>query len=88
MHEKTTPLVLPETTRGSLGDVPLRWSRSEPGRVAFSVRSGGGWTDVTSATFAADVAAFKAMVSGAGVLVGNGPKRRSAGDGGGQLGLL
>lgn len=35
----------------------------------------------------ADVAAFKAMVSGAGVLVGRGPKRRS-GDGGGQLGLL
>ena len=36
----------------------------------------------------ADVAAFKAMVSGAGVLVGRGPKRRNSGDGGGQLGLL
>lgn len=34
----------------------------------------------------ADVAAFKAMVSGAGVLVGRGLKRRTPD--GGQLGLL
>ncbi len=67
VHEKTTPLVLPETTRGSLADVPLRWSSSEPGRVAFSVRSGGGWTDVTSATFAADVSALAKGLIAAGI---------------------
>ena len=47
VHEKSTPLVLPETTEGSLADVPRRWASAEPGRVAFSVRSGAGWTDVT-----------------------------------------
>src|SRR6476661_3733250 len=56
VHEKSTPLVLPETTQGSLADVLARWASAEPGHVAFSVRSGAGWTDVTSATFAADVA--------------------------------
>jgi len=50
VNEKSTSLVLPATTQGSLADVPLRWARAEPGRVAFAVRSGPGWTDVTSAT--------------------------------------
>ncbi|WP_336485472.1 hypothetical protein [Methylobacterium nigriterrae] len=36
----------------------------------------------------ADIAAFKASVSVAGVLVGDRPKRRSQSGGGGQLGLL
>ena len=40
MHEKSTPLVLPETSQGSLADVPRRWASAEPGRVTFSVRSG------------------------------------------------
>ena len=67
MHEKSTPLVLPETTQGSLADVPRRWASAEPGRVAFSVRSGAGWTDVTSATFAADVAALAKGLVAAGI---------------------
>ena len=33
MHEKSKPLVLPETTRGSLADVQRRWASAEPGRV-------------------------------------------------------
>ena len=71
MHEKSTPLVLPATTQGSLADVPLRWASAEPGRVAFAVRSGAGWTDVTSATFAADVAALAKGLIGAGIGIGD-----------------
>ncbi|KAB1074904.1 hypothetical protein [Methylobacterium planeticum] len=36
----------------------------------------------------ADIAAFKASVSIAGVLIGDRPKRRERDDGSGQLGLL
>ena len=71
MLEKSTPLVLPETTQGCLADVPLRWASAEPGRVAFSVRSGAGWTDVTAATFAADVAALAKGLIAAGISVGD-----------------
>ncbi|HEU5456612.1 MAG TPA: AMP-binding protein, partial [Nocardioides sp.] len=71
MLENSMPLVLPETTQGSLADVPLRWASAEPGRVAFSVRSGAGWTDVTAATFAADVAALAKGLVAAGISVGD-----------------
>jgi long-chain acyl-CoA synthetase len=71
VHEKSTPLVLPETSQGSLADVPRRWASAEPGRVAFSVRSGAGWTDVTSATFAADVAALAKGLIAAGIGIGD-----------------
>ena len=60
MHEKSMPLVLPATTEGSLADIPARNAAEHPGAVAFSVRSGGGWTDVTAATFAADFALWSA----------------------------
>ncbi|MGB7818220.1 MAG: AMP-binding protein [Ornithinibacter sp.] len=70
MIEKSTPLVLPATDEGSLADVPGRWASTEPGRVTFSVRSGGGWTDVTAATFAADVAALAKGFIAAGVAQG------------------
>ena len=71
MHEKSTPLVLPSTTEGSLADLPLRWASAEPGRVSFSVRSAGGWTDVTAATFAADVSALAKGLIAAGVQRGD-----------------
>jgi long-chain acyl-CoA synthetase len=71
VHEKSTPLVLPETTRGSLADVPRRWATAEPGRVTFSVRNGGGWTDVTAATFAADVTALAKGLVAAGIGAGD-----------------
>ena len=67
MHEKSTPLVLPATTEGSLADVPARNAAEHPGAVAFSVRSGGGWTDVTAATFAAEVAALAKGFIAAGI---------------------
>ena len=71
MHEKSTPLVLPATTEGSLADLPLRWASAEPGRVSFSVRSADGWTDVTAATFAADVSALAKGLIAAGVQQGD-----------------
>jgi long-chain acyl-CoA synthetase len=71
VHEKSTPLVLPATTEGSLADLPLRWASAEPGRVSFSVRSAEGWTDVTAATFAADVSALAKGLIAAGVQQGD-----------------
>jgi long-chain acyl-CoA synthetase len=68
--EKSMPLVLPATTEGSLADVPARNAAEHPGAVAFSVRSGGGWTDVTAATFAADVAALAKGLIAAGIAPG------------------
>ncbi len=71
MHETSTPLVLPATNEGTLGDLPARLAADRPGRVAFSVRSGAGWTDVTSATFAAEVAALAKGFLAAGIGVGD-----------------
>lgn len=71
MHEKSMPLVLPATTEGSLADVPARNAAEHPGAVVFSVRSGGGWTDVTAATFAADVAALAKGLIAAGIAPGD-----------------
>jgi long-chain acyl-CoA synthetase len=65
------PLVLPATTEGSLADIPARNAAEHPGAVAFSVRSGGGWTDVTAATFAADVAALAKGLIAAGIAPGD-----------------
>jgi len=70
VHEKSMPLVLPATTEGSLADIPARNAAEHPGAVAFSVRSGGGWTDVTAATFAADVAALAKGLIAAGIAPG------------------
>ena len=50
MHEKSMPLILPETSSGSLADLPGRQASANPGKVTFSVRSGSEWTDVTAAT--------------------------------------
>jgi len=68
--EKSMPLVLPATTEGSLADVPARRAATDPGAVAFSVRSGAAWTDVTAATFAADVAALAKGFIAAGIAPG------------------
>ena len=67
MHETSTPLVLPATSEGSLADLPGRQARAEPGRVTFSVRAPGGWTEVTAATFAAEVDALAKGFIAAGV---------------------
>ena len=71
MNETSTPLVLPATTEGSLGDLPVRLATADPDRVTFSVRSGTGWADLTAATFAADVAALAKGLAAAGIGVGD-----------------
>lgn len=70
MPENSTPLVLPETTTGSLADLPERWAQAEPDRVTFSVRAGSGWSDVTARTFATDVADLAKGFVAAGVQPG------------------
>ena len=70
MHEKSMPLILPETSSGSLADLPGRQASANPGKVTFSVRSGSEWTDVTAATFAADVAALAKGLMAAGIAPG------------------
>ncbi len=67
MHETSTPLVLAATSEGTLGDLPARLAEGNPARVAFSVRTEGGWTEVTSATFAAEVAALAKGLLSAGI---------------------
>ncbi|WP_299445272.1 long-chain fatty acid--CoA ligase [uncultured Phycicoccus sp.] len=67
----STPLILPATTEGTLGDVPARLASRHPARVAFSIRTDGGWTDVTSATFAAEVAALAKGFLAAGIRAGD-----------------
>ncbi|MBM6404042.1 long-chain fatty acid--CoA ligase [Phycicoccus sp. CSK15P-2] len=67
----STPLVLAETTEGTLGDLPARLAADDPARVAFSVRTEAGWTDVTSATFAAEVDALAKGFVAAGVATGD-----------------
>lgn len=71
MREKSTPLVLPATSEGTLGDLPGRLAADRPGRVAFSVRADDGWNDVTSAIFAAEVDALAKGFVAAGIGVGD-----------------
>ncbi|WP_082589374.1 AMP-dependent synthetase/ligase [Nostocoides sp. Soil756] len=65
------PLVLPATSPGTLGDLPLRLAAERPERVAFSQRHGDGWRDVTSATFAAEVTSLAKGFVAAGVSPGD-----------------
>jgi long-chain acyl-CoA synthetase len=67
VHENSTPLALPATTEGSLADLPGRIAAAEPGRVTFAVRAPGGWTEVTAATFAAEVTALAKGFVAAGI---------------------
>ena len=71
MQEKSTPLVLPETTAGTLADLPATNAERQPHRVAFAKRAGTGWSDVTSGTFAKEVAALAKGFLAAGVAPGD-----------------
>jgi len=71
VHETSMPLVLPATSPGTLGDLPLRLAAERPERVAFSQRHGDGWRDVTSATFAAEVTSLAKGFVAAGVSPGD-----------------
>ncbi|WP_249138622.1 AMP-dependent synthetase/ligase [Phycicoccus avicenniae] len=71
MHETSTPLILPETSEGTLGDVPASLAAKHPARVAFSVQGDGVWTEVTSSTFAAEVDALAKGFVAAGIGTGD-----------------
>ena len=71
MHETSTPLLLPETSEGTLGDLPTTLAQRHPGRAAFSVRGEDGWTTVTSATFAAEVTSLAKGFLAAGIGTGD-----------------
>ena len=73
MHEKSTPLVLPETTEGSLADLPRPARRAPtpgPRSPSRGARGRAGSTS-PSATFAAEVAALAKGLVAAGVGAGD-----------------
>lgn len=72
MKEKVVPPIVPATTEGSLGDLPVR-NAAESGReVAFSKKDGsGGWTDITWSEFADDVAAIAKGLIAEGIQTGD-----------------
>ena len=71
MHETSTPLLLPATTEGTLGDLPVALADRHPARLAFSVRGEDGWTDITSATFASEVSSLAKGLVAAGIGTGD-----------------
>jgi long-chain acyl-CoA synthetase len=70
VQEKSTPLIVPATTEGSLGDIPIRNAEQEPSRKVFAKRAGAGWADVTAQEFADEVAALAKGFIAAGVQPG------------------
>jgi long-chain acyl-CoA synthetase len=72
VKEKVVPPLVPVTTEGSLGDLPVRNAAQAGHRVAFSKKSSvGGWIDVTWSDFAADVAAIAKGLMAAGIESGD-----------------
>jgi long-chain acyl-CoA synthetase len=71
VQEKSTPLVLPATTTGTLADLPVANAGRQPHRVAFAKRAGSGWSDVTAGTFAKEVDALAKGFVSAGVAPGD-----------------
>ncbi|KGN33191.1 long-chain fatty acid--CoA ligase [Knoellia sinensis KCTC 19936] len=71
MQEKITPALAPETTEGSLADLPDRHRRENPTRAAFSVRDGAGWRDVSAKEFADQVDALAKGFLASGVRPGD-----------------
>jgi long-chain acyl-CoA synthetase len=72
VKEKVVPPLVPVTTEGSLGDLPVRNAAQSGHRVAFSKKSSvGGWIDVTWSDFAADVAAIAKGLMAEGIESGD-----------------
>ena len=71
MRETSTPTIIPADSAGSLADLPGRNAQRQPERVAFSVRSGAGWRDVTAADFAAGVDELARGFIAAGIAPGD-----------------
>ena len=71
MHESVMPALVEPRLEGSLADLPARNAHRHPARVAFSQRSGSGWSNVTAAEFAADVRAVAKGLVANGVATGD-----------------
>ncbi|GMA39818.1 AMP-dependent synthetase/ligase [Mobilicoccus caccae] len=71
MRESSVPPVVPPTTEGTLADLPARNAARRPDRVAFSVKDGGLWRDVTARDFAAEVRLLAKGFVAAGIEVGD-----------------
>ncbi len=70
MHEMSTPVVVEPGAALSLGDVPDLRAAEQADRVAFSVRSGSAWTQLSSARFAQEVRELAKGLLAAGVRPG------------------
>ncbi len=70
MRETSTPTIVPVDAPGSLADLPGRNAERQPERVAFSVRAGSGWRDVTARAFATQVDDLARGLIAAGVEAG------------------
>jgi long-chain acyl-CoA synthetase len=58
------PALVEPRAEGSLADLPARRAERDPGAVAFAIRSGSGWSNLSAGQFHADVRAVaKGLVS-------------------------
>ena len=63
------PLVTPQV-KGNLSDLPVRNGIGQPEKVAFCKPSAGGWAEVTSEEFLADVRALAKGLMACGIGLG------------------
>jgi long-chain acyl-CoA synthetase len=71
VHESVMPALVEPRLEGSLADLPARNAQRNPAGVAFSQRSGSGWSNVTAAEFAADVRAVAKGLVAKGIATGD-----------------
>jgi long-chain acyl-CoA synthetase len=72
VKEKVVPPLVPVTTEGSLGDLPVRNAATAGRQAAFSRKNTQGqWTDVTWSEFAEDVAAIARGLMADGIQSGD-----------------
>ncbi|HET7278154.1 MAG TPA: long-chain fatty acid--CoA ligase [Dermatophilaceae bacterium] len=65
------PALVEPRLEGSLADLPARNAQRNPAGVAFSQRSGSGWSNVTAAEFAADARAVAKGLVAKGIATGD-----------------
>ena len=70
VRETSTPTIISPTSPGSLADLPLRRVADDPNKVAFSVREGATWREVSTAAFLEDVELVARGLVGAGIEAG------------------
>jgi len=71
VQDKVVAPLVPPTTEGNLARTVVENARRTPHRVVFARRSADGWSDVTAAQFADDVAALAKGFVAAGIEVGD-----------------